>query len=122
MTTSHPSYDDDDNEKETQRKYKFVCLSWYLGWRGFTAVKRHHDHSNSYKGKHSIGTGLQIQRFSPLSSWHETWKHPHRHGAGRAESSTSFSWVLASMALIPSCPRPSLYQDDDRREGRDTGS
>jgi hypothetical protein len=35
-------------------------------------VKRHHDHSNSYKGKHLIGADLQVQRFSPLSSW---WEH-----------------------------------------------
>jgi len=31
------------------------------------AMKRHHDH-NSYKGQHLIGTDLQVQRFSPLSS------------------------------------------------------
>jgi len=29
-------------------------------------VKRHHDHSNSYKGKHLIGAGLKFQRCSPL--------------------------------------------------------
>ena len=27
--------------------------------RVYIAVKRHHDHSNSYKGKHFIGVGLQ---------------------------------------------------------------
>ena len=32
------------------------------------AVKRHHDQGNSYKGQHSIGAGLQAQRFSPLLS------------------------------------------------------
>jgi hypothetical protein len=54
------------------------------------AVKRHRDHSNSYKGKHLIGTGLQVQRFSSLSSWREAWWHAGRHGAGEvAESSTS---------------------------------
>jgi hypothetical protein len=31
-------------------------------------VKRHHDYSNSYKGKYLIGDGLQVQRFSPLMS------------------------------------------------------
>ena len=36
------------------------------------AVKRHHDHSNSYKGKHLTGDGLLFQRFSPLSSRQET--------------------------------------------------
>jgi hypothetical protein len=33
-----------------------------------SAGKRHHDYSNSYKGKHLIRAGLQFQRFSPLSS------------------------------------------------------
>jgi hypothetical protein len=35
------------------------------------AVKRDHDQSNSYKGQHLIGAGLQVQRFSPLSSRQE---------------------------------------------------
>jgi hypothetical protein len=35
------------------------------------AVKRGHDHSNSYKGKYFIKAGFQFQRFSPLSSWQE---------------------------------------------------
>jgi hypothetical protein len=48
---------------------------------GFIAVKRHHEDSNFYKGKHLIGTGLLFQRFSPLSSWQETWQHAGRHGA-----------------------------------------
>ena len=39
------------------------CLS-----QGCTAVNRHHDQGNSYKGQHFIGAGLQVQRFSPLSS------------------------------------------------------
>jgi hypothetical protein len=39
------------------------CLSL-----GFTVVKRHHDQGNTYKGQHLVGAGLQIQRFSPLSS------------------------------------------------------
>ena len=32
------------------------------------AVKRYHDHNNSYKGKRLIGPALQFQRFSPLLS------------------------------------------------------
>jgi hypothetical protein len=36
------------------------------------AVNRHHDQGNSYKGQHLIGAGLQVQRFSPLSS---RWEH-----------------------------------------------
>jgi hypothetical protein len=30
----------------------------------FIAVKRHREHSNSYKGKHLIGAGLQFKGFS----------------------------------------------------------
>jgi hypothetical protein len=40
-----------------------MCLS-----QGFTAVNRHHDQGKSYKGQHLIGAGLQVQKFSPLSS------------------------------------------------------
>ena len=57
---------------------------------GFIAVKRPHDHGNSYKGKHFIGAGLQFQRSRSLLSWWEAWLHAGRHGAGEvAESSTS---------------------------------
>jgi hypothetical protein len=55
-------------------------------------LNKHPNQSNSYKGQHLIGAGLQVQRFSPLSSWQEAWQHPGRHGAGEgAESSTSCS-------------------------------
>jgi hypothetical protein len=37
-------------------------------------VKRHHDHSNLYKGNHLIGDGIQFQRFSPLF-------HDEKHGS-----------------------------------------
>ena len=43
------------------------------------AVRRHHDQGNFYKG-HSIEAGLQVQRFSPISSRQETWQYPDRHG------------------------------------------
>ena len=46
-------------------------------------MNRHHDQDNSYKGQHLIRAGLQVQRFSPLSSWQETWQCPGRHSAGR---------------------------------------
>jgi hypothetical protein len=36
------------------------------------AVKRHHDHCNSYKGKHFIGAGLQ---FRGLIHYHHDGKH-----------------------------------------------
>ena len=45
---------------------------------GSIAVKRHHDQGNSYKAKHFIGAGLQVQKFSPLSSWQE-------HGSVQAD-------------------------------------
>jgi hypothetical protein len=38
--------------------------------------------------QHLIGAGLQVLRFSPLSSWQEARQRPGRHGAGGAESST----------------------------------
>jgi hypothetical protein len=34
-------------------------------------VNRQHDQGNSYKGQHLIGAGLQVQRFSPVSSLQE---------------------------------------------------
>jgi hypothetical protein len=37
----------------------------------FYCFKEHHDQYNSYKDKHLIGTDLQFQRFSLLSSWQE---------------------------------------------------
>jgi hypothetical protein len=42
------------------------------------AVKRHHDHSISYKGKHLSGAGLQL----PLLTWQQAWQHEGSHGAG----------------------------------------
>ena len=44
-------------------------------------VKRHHDHSNSYKGQHFIGADLQVHKFSRLlSQWEALW-HAGRHVA-----------------------------------------
>lgn len=40
-------------------------------------VMRHQGHGNSNKGKHLIG--LEFQKFSPLSSWQEVWRHISRH-------------------------------------------
>ena len=46
------------------------------------AVKKCHDHDNSYKG-HLIGGGLlTVPCFSPLLSWQEARQHAGRHGAG----------------------------------------
>ena len=52
-----------------------------ISW-DFMAVKRHCNHSNSYKGQRLIEAGLQFQRFSPSSSGQEGWRHSGRHGAG----------------------------------------
>ena len=48
-------------------------------------MKRQHDHGNSYKGKYLIGSDLEFQRFSPLSSWQEEWQCAGRPAAGGAE-------------------------------------
>ena len=48
-------------------------------------MRRHHDQGNSYNVKHLIGAGLQFQRFSPLSSWWEAWRHAASHGDTGAE-------------------------------------
>jgi hypothetical protein len=57
-------------------------------------MKRLYDHGNSYKEKHFVEAGLQVQRFSPLLPWQEAWWHAGRHGAGEgAKSFTSVSAV-----------------------------
>jgi hypothetical protein len=38
-----------------------------------------------------IRAGLQVQRFSPLSSRRETWQYPGRHSVGGANNSISYS-------------------------------
>jgi hypothetical protein len=68
-------------------KYKDGSLSTCLS-PSFIAVKRHHDHGNSYKGKHFTGAGFQFQRFNPLSSCQKARQHAGRHGAGGAKAST----------------------------------
>jgi len=56
------------------------------------AEKRYYNHSNSYKGKHLTGAGLQAQRLILLSLWSEAWWHTGRHSTREvAESSTSGS-------------------------------
>ena len=57
-----------------------ICVTVYYCLLRFSiAVKRHHDQSNYYKGKHSIGAGFQFQRYSPC--W-EGRHHTGGHGAG----------------------------------------
>jgi hypothetical protein len=54
------------------------------------AVKWHHDQGNSYKGQHLVGAGLQVQRFSPLSS---TWEYGSVQADTAIEGAESFaSW------------------------------
>ena len=45
-------------------------------------MRRHHAHSNSYKGKHLIWADILFQWFSPLLSWWQAWGYAGRHGAG----------------------------------------
>jgi hypothetical protein len=60
-----------------------------------TAVNRHHDKGNSYK-EHLIGVGLQVQRFSPVSTM--AWQHPGRHGLEK----------LRVLTLVPKAARRRL--------------
>ena len=46
-----------------------ICLG-HCCLRISVAVRRHHDHSSSYKGKHFIEV-VRFQRFSPLSPCRE---------------------------------------------------
>ena len=55
------------------------------------AVKRHHYHDNSYKGKYLVGVAcLQFQRFNPFSSrWGSWWDAGRCSAGGVAESPIS---------------------------------
>jgi hypothetical protein len=55
----------------------------------FIAVKKHHDQGNSNKGKHLIGAGVKVQRFSSLTSWWDALQHAGKLEDGeRVERST----------------------------------
>ena len=69
--------------------------------RVFIAVKKHHDQGNFYKGQLLIRAGLQVLRFSSLSSRQEAWQCPGRHGTGGAESSTSCSEETGEDYCLP---------------------
>jgi hypothetical protein len=45
------------------------------------AVRRHFDHSYSYKGKRLTEAWSQFQRFSPLSLWWGAWQPRDRYGS-----------------------------------------
>ena len=65
-------------------------------------MKKHHDHSNYYKGKYLIG----VAHLQPLSSWSETWWCVGIHDTGRvAKSPTScrqqkMIWTLGGILSI----------------------
>jgi hypothetical protein len=75
---------------------------------------------NSYKGKHLIRAHLQFQRFAPSSSQWKARQPAGRHGAGGAESSTSWSnssqeealdqshWPDLSIYMRPQSPTPTV--------------
>jgi hypothetical protein len=57
-----------------------------------TAVKRHHDHSNSYDGKCLVEAGLQLRGLAHYHRWWEVWQCIGRLCSGEgAESSISGS-------------------------------
>ena len=55
----------------------FLLTSMHESWkvlpgvivRVSIAVKRHHDHGNSYEGKYLIEVVVTVQKYSPLSTW-----------------------------------------------------
>ena len=50
-------------------------------------MKRHHDHSNFYKGKHFIGAGLQFQRLV-------------HYGYGKKHGSVQTGMVLEELKIL----------------------
>lgn len=52
-----------------------------MNWVSRVSIGCEETHGNSVKGKHLIRASLCFQRFSPLSSWLETWQHAGRRGA-----------------------------------------
>jgi hypothetical protein len=69
-------------------------------------VKRHHDHNNSYKGKHLTGAVWQFQ--SILLSWWEKWQHARKQGAGKGAGSSTSRLADSSKVNWLSFPIPSL--------------
>jgi hypothetical protein len=64
-------------------------------------MKRHHDQDNSYKGKHLIGTGLQFQRFSPLSIM---------HGSMQADMVLEKELRVSSASWSEGCQEKTVFQ------------
>jgi hypothetical protein len=64
------------------------------------AVKGQHDHSNSNKGKHLIGAGLQFQRFSPLSFWWGAWQQAGKLGAEELRALNIYSQAAGDYSTL----------------------
>jgi hypothetical protein len=65
-----------------------MVLVWILLlWRDITTKATL---SKKNRTKHLIEAGLQVQMFSPLSSWREAWQRAGRLGARKAKSPTSW--------------------------------
>jgi hypothetical protein len=47
-------------------KSQTISHKYHVLVRVSTAVKRHHDQGDSYKGHHLIGAGLQVLRFKSI--------------------------------------------------------
>ena len=60
--------------------------------------KRHHDQSNSYKGKHLTNAGFRSQRW-------EAWQHAGRLGAGGAKRSIYLDPQAAEGDCLPQAAR-----------------
>jgi hypothetical protein len=60
-----------------QTSTSLSCISPHILVRISIAMKRHHDHGNSYKGNHLIGAGLQFR-----ASVH--YHHVGKHGSTQA--------------------------------------
>ena len=97
-------------EAGEQQKTSFVPLQCLVsekvlcpGW-GFIVVKRHRDHSNSYKGKDFVGPGLSFQRFSSLSSWQEARWCAGSHGAGDEQAAEDSFWSDLSFLDLKAHP------------------
>ena len=68
--------------------HKMMMMERGISSLGFIAVKRHHDHDNSYKGKPSVWGCLTVQKFSRC--------HHARRRSGPGEGAESSISRLAS--------------------------
>ena len=72
-----------------------LCPSW-----DFIYVNRHHDHGKYYKGQYLIGSGLQVQRFRPLSLYQSVFSGaPSRSNTKAYDSSVK----IQTKGTLSSC-------------------